>query len=234
MRKSAIIQQPFGLGDCIFAQGIAHMFLNYGYKVYWPVLEKYVAGLRCAYPKIEWVTDNLKNLSPIQKDEILSAKIVPIRWSDTFTGQPYEFVMKAKYDMYGLDWRSWKDFAKYNRLIGKEKVLEDLYAIKPGDRYALISKNYTSEFKLSMQTIVPDNPDLKIIEIKEIGLFSLFDWSSIIENAEEIHFVSSSNIYMLELLDLKAKSINLYKRLPDQPSHRYYHYILNSHKYNFK
>jgi hypothetical protein len=44
--------------------------------------------------------------------------------------------------------------------------------------------------------------------------FTLFDWSKIIENASEIHTVSTSNLFLLETLTLKADKINIYPRKP--------------------
>jgi hypothetical protein len=44
--------------------------------------------------------------------------------------------------------------------------------------------------------------------------FTLFDWSKIIENASEIHTVATSNLFLLETLNLKANKVNIYPRRP--------------------
>jgi hypothetical protein len=44
--------------------------------------------------------------------------------------------------------------------------------------------------------------------------FTLFDWAKIIENASEIHTVSTSNLFLLETLNLSANKVNIYPRRP--------------------
>jgi hypothetical protein len=53
--------------------------------------------------------------------------------------------------------------------------------------------------------------------------YSLFDWAAVMEQAVEIHTVSTSIIYLLELLHLRA---HIYIRRPDERSHSYYDYLL--------
>ena len=38
---NCVIGQPAGLGDIIFCQKIADMFIQNGYTVWWPVVEQY-------------------------------------------------------------------------------------------------------------------------------------------------------------------------------------------------
>lgn len=235
--KSALVLQPFGLGDCIFAQGIAHYFINGGYKVYWPVIQDYLTDLKRAYPKIEWLPENLY-VSPTNdkivdlniKYELLHAISVPIRWSNTFHGVEYAQVMRAKYDMYGLDWTKWTQHAMWERNFFKEK---ELVADNVGE-YNLVSMDWGSPGgkQNTVKVKYPDN-GLHTRRMVKINGCSLFDWATVIENATTIHFVASANIFILEMLDLKAKEIHLYPRLPDQPHHNFYKYILKRHNYIF-
>jgi hypothetical protein len=227
----AIILQPFGLGDCIFAQGIAHHYIRRGYKVYWPVEEAYLDDLKRAYPKINWIRHNMSSLTNVEKAEVLRAQVIPIRWSDTFDGVPYRLVMRAKYDMLGLPWGKWQEDAMWERHWRAEEML--IRFLDLPERFNLVSPYYTGQFKHTREQIVPAN-NLPNVNITKIGSFSLFDWAGVIERATEIHFVASSNIYMLELLKLQAQRICIYKRVPDQPSHMYYDYILRSHKYELQ
>jgi hypothetical protein len=73
---------------------------------------------------------------------------------------------------------------------------------------------------------------LRNVELREIGGFNLLDWAKVIENATNIHAVGSSNIYLFETLDLKAKELHLYKRLPRENHFEFYNYILEK-QYNF-
>lgn len=234
--KNVIIMQPFGLGDCIFAQGIAHHYLNGGYKVYWPVVQQYLHALRRAYPKVIWLPEDLylsenlfgdRMLIQMTKHDLLHALCAPIRWSNTFEAVPYREVMKAKYSMYGLDWRTWNQYSKWERDVFKE---EELLALTNGaTEFNLISQEWGCHKTGTVDIKV--NNGLPNIHIRKMEGYSLFDWSLLMQRATTIHFVSSSNIYLLESMDLDAKEIHLYPRLPDQPTHINYEYILQRHKY---
>lgn len=239
-REAVVIMQPAGLGDIIFSQGIAHHYLKAGMRVYWPVIEPYLHHLKRAYPNIEWLPENLY-VSPRAHDDVdkirndlLHALFSPIRWSNTFQGVEYKDVMRAKYDMYKLDWRLWTESAMWVRDRFREDELMIANGVDNGEPYNLISENWG--FAKGMNRVpVNINNGLKNVYIKQIDTYSLFDWAALIENAEQIHFVSSSNIYLLELLKTRASEIHIYQRLPDQPHHRNYDYILRAHegKYRF-
>ncbi len=134
---------------------------------------------------------------------------LPLRWADVMLNVPYTMCMKAKYMLYSLDWKAWKVRAAWYRDIERETALQTKVGIIPGKPYKLINRHFRSN-------------NSGIAEIKEQGIemrnvsgFSLFDWCSILEDATEIHTVSTSIIYLLELLDLKMP-IHLYERLPDE------------------
>ena len=48
--------------------------------------------------------------------------------------------------------------------------------------------------------------------MKFIPMFNLLDWACIIEEADNIYSVNTSIIFLLEVLELKAKEIHLYSR----------------------
>jgi hypothetical protein len=233
--------QPFGLGDIIFTRTLIKALggkeKTCGYlpdkTVYWPVKEHYYNDLVRAYPDIYWIKgEGMANLAPTTKEEILKSRIVPIRWSDTFQKVPYEAVMAAKYAMYNMDWRDWKNEAMWQRDPSMEDSLFEIHGIKPQDEYALISGTFGSDFQHSIALRLPETSIRKQVFIKQIPGYSLFDWAKLIEFATEIHFVASSNIYLLEMLELSAKSINIYDR--GNGHHRQYEYLLRRHKYNLK
>ena len=68
------------------------------------------------------------------------------------------------------------------------------------------------------------------MDMRNIDGFSLYDWAMVIEGAKEIHTVSTSILYILELLKVKPV-VNLYKRFPDEKDHRNYDYLLKNNKY---
>lgn len=223
--NTAIIHQPFGLGDCIFSQGIAHKLMRDGYVVYWPVKQMYLQDLRLAYPEIHWLPENLKG---IPRNAAFGMQ-VPIRWADTILGLPYKDCMRAKYDIMQISWLDWSADAMFVRYPTQEQTLFALHNLQPSEPYNLISHHYTGDFKFCDIPLPKNN--LRNIYINHISGYSLFDWAALMEHATEIHFVASSNIYLLELLELQAERICIYPRKPDQPHHKFYDYILRRHNY---
>jgi|SRR6185436_10236719 len=228
--------QSFGVGDVIFTQSLVRKIAN-GNKVLWGVESHFVDGLNRAYDGITFIDKKLINVDYNRRDDyvINGMRVLPIRWSDANLKVPYNQCMRAKYDAYNEDWRTWKEHAMWNR----DKEMETKLGIKNGiwendyDRdfgeYNLVNTIFGSESQL--QVPIEVNNGLLNIQMKTIEGFSLFDWAGIIEQANEIHTVSTSIIYLLELLDLKAKEVHLYTRKPIEPTFDNISYILEKHNY---
>lgn len=220
--------QYFGLGDVIFTISIARRWISDGNKVLWPVMPQFVDDLNRAYPDIEFVNYQQWNFpyrSQEEHDFILNGKeyrIVPLRWSVEICQVPYRDCMKSKYKMFGLDWQTWKDNAMFHRDTAKEQELYD--KVVDNDTYSVVNRYFRSASN-GVVTIPVSG-----IEMPLQG-YSLFHWAKVLENAEEIHTVSTSIIYILELLQLNAKKVYIYKRKPDEQNHDNYKYILQSHNY---
>lgn len=222
MGRNALVLQPFGLGDCIFAQSLVKAL--YFDRVFWPVAEQYIGDLQAAYPDIHWMPENM-GLS--LKKWYDGVTCLPIRYSDTIMNVPYQFVMRAKYDMYNLPYQMWTAHAMWKRNTPKEyKLMEDL-GIKPGDEYNLVSMNYTRDFR---SRPIELNNGLRTINLNPINGYSLFDWAMVMAMATELHLVSSSSLYMLECLSPQAKKIFIYQRSIQEPHNRY-DYLFSKHKY---
>ena len=227
-KKFVFISQPFGMGDVIFSMGIANYFKKHGYHIHWPVRGQYLESLRRAYPKIHFVdvtsvNQELLMIKEIDKDAD-GMRIVPIRWSDTVMKVPYKFVMRAKYDMYSLDWTTWKRAARWNRHYGKEKDLIAFLGIQPGEEYNLINQRYGGQHRVVDINV---NNGLRNIYMTDVIGFSVFDWASVIERAANLHMVSTSTLYMTEVLELSCKENHLYTRNPVEQNLDYVSYILS-------
>lgn len=209
---TAFIEQYFGLGDVIWAQSIAHHFINRGYTVLWPVEDKYFEGCRYAYPNISFFPQSFIQPEWFQiKDKRLvgDIQIVPIRWSDSYMQVQYKHVMAAKYMMYDLPWESWREHGMWVRNPKKEMQLIDELGIDANAPFNLVNKRFGSSGERSVNIQVSNS--FKNIEMREVPGYSLFDWTAVMFLAEEIHTVSTSILYMLELLPIK-KPIHLYVR----------------------
>lgn len=228
--KTVIILQYFGIGDIIFSQSIARRFINEGYHVVWPVEPYFVEGLRRAYPDITFVdwtkfpTDyNLK-----EDVETSGLRFIPLRWADQIMKVPFRDCMKSKYMLYKMPWENWKDGAIYLRDPKKEAQLFSMLGCGNGP-YTLCNTWYKSHGRGEIKILTNDG--LPRVNMQTLDGFSLFDWSLVIQRAENIHTVSTSIIYLLELLQLQAKKICIYIRRPQESSHKNYDYLLKSHPY---
>lgn len=230
-----LINQPFGIGDVIFSMSAIRAFAAaQKQRVMWPIMPYYVDGLNLAYPDIFFCDMGHTKFDYERKDryKLSDTEVIPLRWQDS----PLRECMKNKYRYFGFDWKDWKVNAHFERNPEREGWLLDL--VGGYDSFNLISASFGNNFidrlpsPHSADFQFPQN-GLKNIEMRMIPGFSLFDWSAVIERATTIHVVSSSCIYLFELLKLKAKEIHIHVRRPFERNHENYDYILQSHNYIF-
>ena len=157
-------------------------------------------------------------------------KIIPIRFANTILKVPYKMCMRAKYDLYNIDWKTWRNFTFKRNENSENKLIEHL-KIDISSPYHLINKRFRTNESGNIN--IPNDPSMPVIEMEHIKGFSMFDWSKIIENAQRISTVGTSLNYLIELLELKTPYVTLYKRLPDETHYKNYDYILTKHKYMF-
>lgn len=141
---------------------------------------------------------------------------LPLRWTQEVMGVPYERCMSSKYEYYGMDYRDWKEEAMWKRDLGNEAmVFGSMTGVWGNDwsGFTLVNKFFGSNSQLQANINPPPNDKYGYLWIESILGASLFDWASAIEASGEIHTVSTSLLYILELLDLK-QPIHLYPRIP--------------------
>lgn len=221
--------QFFGIGDIIWEQTVVRK-IACNNQIVWPVEPQFIDGLTAAYPDIKFVNKNHYPIDYNRRDEyeINDMVVLPLRWADVIMKVPYSDCMKSKYMMYGMDWQTWKEHAMWKRDEYREKAL--MARVNPrNEPYCLINRTFGSQSQL--KAAIPQVDGLLNIEMKTIAEFSLFDWAYVIESATEIHTVSTSIIYLLELLELKAECVNLYPRKPIEEDFRNVEYILQKQKY---
>lgn len=218
MSKVAMVSQFAGLGDAIFAQGVAQYFIEQGYEIVWPVKEHMVLALERAYPKVNWIPDSLVKpaLFDIKEDCVVDGvRILPIRWSERILGEDVKYWMRSKFDLYKLDYRNWKEHAMFKRSSGREvKLYREVYGLERGEKYNLINTMFRNDASKSVNVNVDNGLKNVVMGVHE-G-YSLFDHALMIERAENIHVANSSIFYLLELLNLSAKEVHLYERTGDE------------------
>jgi hypothetical protein len=226
---TVIVNQFFGIGDVIWSQTLVRYLAN-GKRIIWGVLPRYVDGLSRAYPDITFVDHRLLNIDYDRKEDHIDrgSRILPIRWADVMLNKPYNMCMRAKYDLYEMPWEQWVNRAKWQRNIFHEQEFFKRFDIE-GD-FNFVNNFAGSESQL-LGSIQLDN-GLPTIEMREIEQYSLFDWAHILEQATHIHTVSTSIIYVLEMLHLKAKEIHYYLK-PNEADFSSTDYIVKNSRHNY-
>lgn len=222
--SALIVNQPFGIGDIIYCQtAVREVAKINGYdKIKWLALPQFVDQCRRAYPDIEWLNcqEQLFDLNVQYEYDYKGDRVLPLRFNVEIMKVPYSQCMASKYSMFGMDYRDWKQDAKWLRDGLKELELYRL--LKPPAKYNLINTTYRSDFGRTVP-IKPDN-DLPCVVMTNIPGYSMFDWEQVIRNATEIHTVSTGLFYMLELLNLK-QPIHLYPRKPEEKDFKNIDYL---------
>lgn len=198
---------------------IARRWKDQGNEIYWPVLPQFLDGCTRAYPDInfmDWRTIKIDYENRNEHDVVIDGleyRVVPLRWNVENLNVPYSRCMETKYSWFGWDFREWKEKAHFKRDKTKEKELFDNWWLT--GEYIIVNKNYQSDFKGEKQIKTDSFLDsADVLKMKPIKGFSLFDWCYLLEHAKEIHTVSTSLLYILEMLDLKCP-IHLYARPTD-------------------
>jgi len=238
---TVIPNQYFGIGDIIFTKTLVRRIAN-GNRIIWPVLPHFVEGLNRAYPDITFVNFEQIPINYERREQYTTTlkeygdcTVLPIRFANNILNVPYTECMSSKYALYGMDWREWKEDAMWVRDIDKEcelqvRLLNITTGATPKDPIYCDSFSLINRFFRSDMSGCADIPH-RGVELCNIDGYSLFDWAMIMQLADSIHTVSTSIIYMLELLKLKSKEVNLYVRKPDEVDFRNIDYILQKHKY---
>jgi hypothetical protein len=212
-----IINQYQGLGDVFFCEPIArHLFNNGENEIVWPILDDYI-WIKKYIPYINFVKKSEFNFNYESTyfgklDETTTH--VPLRFANPiFRGlHPHDYsdqyhTMLDKYRMMRLPEDMWRTFS----WVRDEEKENELYnSLIKNNNYVLVN-NFWSDGILDINF---ETNGRDIVHMNKINGFTLFDWSKVIENADEIHTVSTSNLYIIESLKLKTENVYIYPRKP--------------------
>lgn len=224
-RDRLLIVQPFGLGDIIFTQTLIR---SMGYTdITWPVVDAYVDDCNRAYPDIKFIPISKSPVDLNDKRDMVRAgyRTLPIRFSDTIQSVPYNRVMAAKYDMFGAKWEFWRNKAMWNRDRKREQSLWDLLELE-GKSYTVVNNRFG--WQGDKQVFIPEI-DGEAVQVRNIHGYSLFDWAMVFERAWQIHTVSTSILFILDLLE--TGPVHVYIRKPNESNHENYNYIFTDTKF---
>ena len=215
--------QSHGIGDILYCQSLLQDWIKEGHKVVWGVEPQFLSIAK-HFPDVTFVDKNSLDIDYSRRDdyEIDGARVIPLRWSDSICGVPYKDCMKSKYLMFGKDFKQWRNI-KWERDLKKEDFLfSQLFRLKEGDRYRLVNKTF--KYDNTGECEIHGLNKMLNIEMRPIEGFSLIDWQKIIENASEVHTVSTSLFYILDLLPLTCP-IHLYVRKPEEKDFTFIDYL---------
>lgn len=215
MFKFCLVNQPAGLGDILYCQAIAAVYISRGFKIVWPVIDAYLEHVKyLSNPSIQFIpvsSDFLgKDIYLSDTCECIHTPLfvyIPLKYSAINPSAARYPLMLAKYAMCGFlplagQWFEFlhilrdpaaEDLA-FTRLVGshchKYIFLNDTIGSPDGNMQVLdhISRNLNIDGSMR---IVRNNYDDGI---------NLFDYMRIISNASEIHTANTSLCYLIEYM----------------------------------
>jgi hypothetical protein len=120
--------------------------------------------------------------------------------------------MHAKYKLLNADLEIWRSLS-FSRNLEKENELKQIFKIDPAEEIIYINNHFAGpEYNYTLDINL--NTSKRIIKQEYVDGFTLLDWCGILEQATEIHTVSTSLFFVIESLQLTTVELNLYPRTP--------------------
>ena len=221
--RVCILNQPAGLGDILFIIPIARMLIAEGSNV---IIPTDFGGLQKHFPDIVFLEKKTLNIDYDEKQivERCNSTVFPMRFADSLIKADYRNCMAAKYRLFDLPLSLWRTVTWKRDMVLENDLYYNTLGLKDNSKYTLVNTKFTASDK---HEITIDKKDkLPIVNMKVLSKYTLLDWGKVIENATNIHTVSTSLLYVLEIMDLTAEEVHIYKREPLELDHKYYDYLI--------
>ena len=215
MKNKILINQYQGLGDILFCEPIARHYYNLGQQIIWPVLDDYIwikeyidyidflpqSTFPFNYELLTWDSPEFEYL-PLRFANPIYRKLAAHDYSDQL------HCMLDKYRLLHLREELWKTL-KWKRNTFKER---ELYNLIVGNKqhYNLVNALWGNNYEHILI-----NPPANSIHVSIVLGFTMLDWALIYENASDIRTVSTSNLYMIEALNIKCP-VHIFPRRPGE------------------
>lgn len=229
--ETLIISQFQGIGDILFAMPLINTWIAAGHKVIWPVIPEYT-GIAKHFPEVTFVDKTAMAIDYNRREEYLAgtSRVIPLRFAEHILKQSYKEVMRAKYKLYGEDWRTWRSLT-WKRDTKAEALIWKILGLKEGERFNLVNKRFRTDQSGNAE-IKTDN-GLRDVEMRNIPGTTMLDWSLVIERAEEIHTVSTGVLFIIDRLETTDK-LHQYLRKPDEKDYSLTDYLWTKrYEYHF-
>jgi hypothetical protein len=208
MKKEKYCVGQFGsLGDILWLVPLIRALQAEGNEVTWPVNPEYM-GLKKHFPDINFIDKSKTVLNYESRMRIATpfGQWLPYRFASENMGRRLDQCMASKYELYGHDWRMFRQLA-WVRDFEAESKLANLVGLPK--KYILVNRYYGAQGQFQIEPEIKSK--LPIVEMGPVDGFTMLDWCGIIEGATEIHSANTSILYVLEQMDLKMP-IHLYSR----------------------
>jgi hypothetical protein len=208
-KKDVIINQFNKIGDLLFSMTYFQELTRRGHKVICPVYP-WILQLQKHFPEIVFIDKSELNIGYEEQRVIVNKEniIIPLRFSNVILnrGRGRNHSLKSKYDflnkIFHLD-IPYTDWIKMN-IVRDTSAENSLYRRYYTEEYNFVNRNWA----------MLNNVDIKIensIEMVSLDGYSLIDWSKLLENAKSIHTVSTSIVFIIDLLKT-TDDLHLYRR----------------------
>lgn len=221
-KEGFLINQFLGLGDILFCVPLIRKWMADGHDIIWPIADEYI-DIKRNFPDIQFVPKSSIKIDYARLDEFIYTnqwgryRVKQLRWCKSFKPDASD-CMTTKYNTYREDWKIWRTL-HWQRDEKRERELFEKLNVPL--TYELLCDQFGNETDGGRSRRGMPIPEMHQIKMSYVPGFTLLDWAGIIENATVIHAVSSSTLYLFEMLDLKAKEVHLYGRKSGMKDHVY-------------
>jgi hypothetical protein len=200
-----IVNQPFGIGDILFLSSLVK-YID-AKRIVWPVVDHYYwVKDYIIIPNLEFI----KN-SEFKIDNYADYSPIPFQYAHSLIPQA-EDCMQAKYMLLHADLELWRSIS-FIRNKEKENQLKRHLKITADERFIFVNNNFAGP-EYNYKADIKLETNLKIVYQSYIHGFTLLDWCGVLEQAQEIHTVSTALFFVIEALKLENIELHLYPRKP--------------------
>jgi hypothetical protein len=202
-----LIDQYLGIGDILYIQKIVKMFQAQGHEVFLPVVDQ-----------LQWLHDYLdttcshSDIKGIEFDKVY------------ITGRATDYhkdkmVMEAKYAMVDMDGSDYINYIDIKRNLIKELELKEKLNIT--GPYRLVCPyfgtpphvNSSGHWKME----IPLSDELQNVIVERIEGYNIFDWITVITEADEIYTTDTCILFLIEKYKCRAKKLVSFSRWISPP-----------------
>jgi len=227
--KKLLINQPYFLGDILFVMALIQKLVNDGHDVTFPVRDEYY-NLQKNFPTVKMIPlSKFPQYEAYNKGEVLFQGIDYLTLSLRHSYLKGKGHMKIKYSCIGLDMEMWRDINIVRDLETEQKLFNEL-GLKSDEKYNLINEFHRPFFH---NTPIVVEGEYRNIYMSQLEGYSLLDWIGVMENAQSIHTIATSLIFLMDSIDSMPEEMHLYRRYRGEEhnggywDHSDYDFLLN-------